>query len=370
MRSVDGRKATMQPRSALLGVLLLVSGCFVSLSRPRGEAHLLALAEAGRDLHHGRLCESAERYKNAADAAERRVDRDEALYRYAKTLLRCMEQSQPEQDHEAELRLALAALDEIATKLPVSRRTARASLDAGLALLKHGHQVEGIARLRQMVVRFPETSLASRALYWIMRDEKEKSGAAGVIARSDELLGSLLLSSVGDDLLMFKARAQLELGESAAGQEALERLIRFHPYPEGERWDDALWLLADLAEERGDFAAVVERMQQILAVHESTTNPGSYTLPRMPEAAVRLAKTLQSSLHDRPAAREAWEDLYDDFPYSTFRDDALLALAQMDFEDGAATKGCERLRMIATEFEAGRARREAVRLMEQNCQSR
>src|SRR5690606_31753009 len=107
-------------RSALAcAAALAISGCIATISQPRGAAHLAAMREATRHYHHGRYEEAARAWGEAARTAERRVDRDEAEYRRARTLL--------DLDRDRE---ALSVLDAIARRRPISRRTVRARFDA------------------------------------------------------------------------------------------------------------------------------------------------------------------------------------------------------------------------------------------------
>ncbi len=149
--------------------------------------------------------------------------------------------------------------------------------------------------------------------------------------------------------------------------EALERLVREHPYPFGQRWDDALWRLADLAEEAGDERGAIAHLQRMLAPHEETVTPGSQTLPRMPAAQLRIARIYRDRLDDPARAAESFNETYARFPTSRLRDDALYELGTMWIERGEPERGCAVLARVLDEFEVGHARRLAAARVTRDC---
>src|SRR5690606_34243534 len=151
---------------------------------------------------------------------------------------------------------------------------------------------------------------------------------------------------------------------------ALERIVREHPYPRGQRWDDALFRLADLAEEDGEHEAAIAHLTRLVSLHEETVVPGSQTLPRMPEARLRIARIYRDRLRDTPRAAAHFTGMYEQFPTSTLRDDALYELGAMWLDTGSHTEGCAMLARVVSEFEVGHARRLAARRIERECGER
>ena len=351
-------------RRASLAALALVvalggaSGCTPTLSAPRGDAHLRALAQAGRAYRAGRMDEAARAYGVAARHAERRVDRDESRYRRAVALERA--------GHVAE---AISTLDAVAAALPKSRRTARALYDASRLRIARGERASGLAGMRRVVREHPGTGLASPALRVILEDFASRHDRAAALAFVRALHREVGESELGDDLRVAEARLLLESGDRAAARAALERALEEQPYPHMQRWDDILWQLADLDEEDHDPHAAVRHLERMLSVHEHTGPPGTYTLPRMPDAALRIARLTRDALHDAPAAERAYERVIEDFPHARVRDDAMLELASLLFARDARDAACERLAVLLAEYEVGRARREAAALRAARCRA-
>ncbi|HEY8426963.1 MAG TPA: hypothetical protein VIL20_01260, partial [Sandaracinaceae bacterium] len=168
---------------------LALTGCIATLSQPRGAAHLAAMREATRHYHHGRYEEAARAWAEAARTAERRVDREEAEYRRARTLL--------DLDRDRE---ALSILDAIARRRPISRRTVRARFDAALIRLELGEIEAACAALRWIVTEHPEAGPASRSLRLLMEARRDEPAGARLAFLRD-LYARVGASDLGDDVL-------------------------------------------------------------------------------------------------------------------------------------------------------------------------
>lgn len=302
------------------------------------------------------MVEAAAAYGDAAAHAERRVDRDEAMYRQAKSLERA-----------GEGRRALAILDEVARGRPVSRRTARALFDASRLRIELGERDAGLDGLRRVVIEHPEHGLASRSMWLVLdayRSDDDPDGALAFLARVEAELAD---TSLADDVLAHRAELLLARGDRPGAKRALLRIVEEHPYPQGARWDDALVSLADLAQEEGDHTGAIRWLERIVAMHEDTDRPGSYTLPSMPEAQIRIARIYRDDLRDLDAAARAFELTYDEYPTSTVRDDALVELGEMLLEAGDRSRACELFEDAVEEFEVGRARRRAAEKLAREC---
>lgn len=342
---------------ASLAALFAVA-CVPTLSQPRGELHLAAMAEATRDFHHGRLGDAADAWERAGRAAERRVDRDEAEYRRARALLRLGRAEE-----------ALALLDGIAERRPIARRTVRARFEAALVHLDRGETALAEQGLSWIVAERPGDGPASRALRLLLElRAHERAGSRLRFLR--ELYERVGRSELGDDLLTEQAAILHAEGDRAGARAALERLVREHPHPRGQRWDDALWRLADLAEEEGDYAGALEPLRRMISVHEATVAPGSQTLPRMPAARLRMARLYRDRLGDPARAAEHFEGVATQFPTSRLRDDALHELGVLWLELGRREEGCATLARALREHEVGRARRLAERRWTEDCAGR
>jgi tetratricopeptide (TPR) repeat protein len=342
----------------LLGLWLALAslGCTPTLSQPRGDAHLTAMAQARRHYHHGRMEEAADAYGEAATFAERRVDRDEALYRQAKALTRA------ERFEEA-----LTILDEVAQRRPESRRTVRALLDGSLLRIRMGRRAPGFLGLRRLVRQHPDSGVASHALREILRGVAERGDNEATLRLIHTFYEHVGHTAIGDDLLAAEVDLLEARGERDGVRALLLRILEEHPYPRGQRWDDALWQLAEMDEADGNYREAIGWLERMLSVHETTNPPGSYTLPRQPAAQLRIARIYRDRLQDYGAAADAFEATYDRFETSTLRDDALVELGEMQLDRGDREDGCDNLRRAVEEFEVGRARRRAARRVERSC---
>lgn len=357
----------MRERRTPLRSLLLVAavlglppgaGCarMVTLSEPDSEAFRDAMAEATRHEHHGRREEASRAYARAAEAADRRVDRDEADYRRAHVL--------EELGHTDE---ALALLDDIGSRRPPSRRTARARFDAALLRYDAAERERALAGFRTVVLEHPDSGLGGRALWYLVKDRRDAGDDGGALRLVRSLYPRLRDTSLGDDLLHYEARILKERGDRAGARAALERLVDNHPYPQGHRWDDALLELSEWAEEKGDARRAIGYLEALVHRHETTTMVGSYTLPSMPKAQLRIAQLYRHELGDGDAAASAYERLVSKFPRSTLRDDALFELGELHFEQGDRAAACELFERVAREFEVGHARRQAAERVRDDC---
>lgn len=350
------------PRAERLAAALLtvlVAGCPPTLSRPRGEGHLDALAAGIRHMHAGRHGEAEAAFARAAATAERRVDRDEATYMQARARRRA-----------GDVAGALALLDEIAERRPVSRRTVRALYDASRLRIGTDEHARGVAGFVEVYEAYPSHGLASRAFRQVVLDFEARGDDDGALAFMRERYPAVRDSLMGDNLLWAEAQILLRLERTAEAEEVLERLVRDHPYPQGHYWDDALWALADMDEARGEHERAIERLGAILQRYETTSMVGSYTLPTMPRASLRIARIYRDGLHDPARAEAQLRRFRRRFPHSTLRDDALLEIGELRLASGDREGGCAILREVVEEYEVGRARRSAQRRLDGECADR
>jgi TolA-binding protein len=228
-----------------------------------------------------------------------------------------------------------------------------------------------------------DTERAHRDLLWIVRERPGDGQASRSLrilmeAREGDPLEEKLAflrglyahvgeSDLGDDILNYEADLLAESGDRQGAARALRQLVREHPYPRGQRWDDALWQLADIAEENHEYRRAIGYLREMVQPQELTVTPGSQTLPRMPEAQLRIARIYRDHLHDPVHAAENFRLVHDRFPTCTLRDDALYELGVMWIEGGQREQGCSMLSQVAREFEVGHARRMASRRIHEAC---
>ncbi len=340
-----------------LSLLCLSAACAPTLSKPRGDKHLGALAAGERHQHHGRLDAAALAYEQAAMSAERRVDRDEALYRASRVRARQGEYAQ-----------AIALTDRIAETTPPSRRTLRAKLDAARYRLSLD-QVERAERdLRLLVVQHGDTGEAKSALRLLLDLRVRSASPEAGLSFVQGLAREATQGYVAEALMYEQSTLLLAVDRVADARALLEAQVQRFPYPQGRLWDDALWRLADLAEEAGDPRAAVAYLERMIAVHESAHLIGSYTRPKMSEAALRIARIYRDRINDLDAAVGAFRHVRDEFPNSLLVDDALQEEAEIWLSRGDKSKGCALLKQVLAEHEVGAARRQASSRVASECQ--
>lgn len=333
---------------------------------------LARLAEGTRAERHGRDLEAARAYGRAAAAADRRVDRDEALYRQSRSLI-----------DADRARAALPILDRLAATRPVSRRTVRALYDSALLRLGLGFERRARADLERLVRRHPDTGLAARALATLLRvlDAGDAPGpnADGEASppradsRGDALLASLVrdrrvsASELGDNVLYEQARRREGRRDIAGARRALSLLVDRYPYPFGQLWDDALWNLARLDVQSGRPRDALGHLERMVAVAERSDFNGSYIRPRMSAAQLRIGEILRDELHDLDGALAAFRALPSRFPDSIHRDDAMLAVADILRTRGDRDEACALYRRVGSPDARGRAARAARAAASAHC---
>lgn len=346
---------------SLLLLAVLASGCAApTLSKPRGAAHLSALAEAESHQHAGRYAEASEAYLHAAESAERRVDRDESLYRQSRVLARA-----------GDLAQAIAILDQLGASQTIARRTLRARLDAARyrLQLEDAAQIERAEHdLRTLVEEHPESGAARGALRVLVQrhvDSVESDEQA--LAYTHALRAELDRSPLAEVLMSLEAGLLVRLDRKDEARTLLEELVARYPYPQGSHWDEALWQLADLALERGEPQQAIAHLKQMVAANESSFVLGSYTRALFPKAALRIARIYRDELDDAEAAIDAYADVRGEFPRSLVCDDALAEEAELRIARGQRGRGCALLEELVRTHEVGSARRRAETRLASDC---
>lgn len=344
--------------AALLALGCLVQGCIApTLSKPRGKEYLDALAEASTAQHHGRLQEAADAYQRAADTAERRVDKDEALYRESRTLARMGNYAD-----------AIAICDQLGAETAVARRTLRARLDAARYRLLTGEAEKADADLLTLIIDEPESAAARSALRMLLvRHVDEVESKEEGLTYIRELRTDVKASSLGEPLMSAEAQQLLQMGKKEEAKLVLERQVARYPYPEGSRWDDALWQLADLALDSENPKAAIGYLKTMVDKHEYSIIIGSYTRPLMSKAALRIARIYRDDLRDNDAAIDAYEDVRSEFPRSIVIDDSLAEEAELRLAQGDRDRGCDLLRELMAKHEVGSARHRAESRIASEC---
>jgi tetratricopeptide (TPR) repeat protein len=349
----------MLTRFLVVGSFCALTACAPTISMPRGTEHLDALAEAEGHQHHGRDQEAVKAFGRAAESAERRVDKDEALYRQSRVYA-----------HMKDYKNALAICAELAAADPPARRTMRAKLDAARYRMLLGETERADRELRAIVVENPDDAAAKGALRVLVQIHVREAETPEKALFWLKTLESELEegNTTHEALLSLEAELLIGKGKRAEAVEVLESQIELYPYPHGRRWDNALWSLADLAMEDNDAEGAVKRLESMIAVHETSFIIGSYTRPMFSKAALRIARIYRDNLDDPRAALKAYERVRSEFPNSLVVDDALEEEAFLRIESGDSKKGCALLQEVVAKHEVGSARRRADERINRDCQ--
>jgi len=206
-----------------------------------------------------------------------------------------------------------------------------AEADALLDRIVFERSFEGVSEraLRERVDRIPE----DRRVEWLQSIEPR--------LRSTDL---------GDDVLWIEAGLAADRRDEPAERRLLETLVRRHRYPTAELWDDARWRLADLAEAHGDAASAIRWLRPLSDAYESSHLVGSYALPKMDDAALRIVRLELEARHDPAAAIRAADDLLDRFGDSELRDDALFLRARAELARGDRDAACDAIDELRDDY--------------------
>jgi hypothetical protein len=313
--------------------LLLVAGCSgVPLPADLGEAQRQESAhDAAGALEAYRAvrgeCEQTGRMRPHDDCALAAVREAELLER---------------QGRWAEAREAWLRVPPLSTD---ARKQARALERA--ASLSHSYlsDPERARALAWTVVeRYPDEVPADDALALAVRLDQARDPAA-LARRLDALWPQLQKREVGDNLLFARAELTARLGDPSEAVAAYDLLA--DTYLHSGLRDDSLWRAAALARRQRDFTGALRRLQRILDTHKDALITGSYNSLVLDDAELLTGRIYLDDLHDPERALVAFQNLVDDFPDSTLRDDGLYELARACLARHAPPTSDDRARACA-----------------------
>lgn len=325
---------------------LLIFLLFTSLTAcgPRvGEAFLRAKASGDRARSAGRYEEAVLAYREAADSAQRRRDRDEALFLEAGIHQRA-----------GDLAKAAEVYRLLQAESPEGERTPRAAFELAWIEIDSGNVDEGHALLEGALFAHPRSGPARRALGRHLAHLEARSGHRGALAWIEQALPKLGDSALGENLRYERAKRLEALGELEVARDAFVDCAKRHPYPFGSLFDDALWHASRIDEALGRHELAIADLEELLRHREVSTFNGSYERPRYSAAQMRIAELYRDHIGDRPAARRAFRKLYAEHTTSILRDDALWEEAKLAREDGDLDEACSLVAKLAKEFAESR----------------
>ena len=290
-----------------------------------------------------------DRSLRTAEGLERAGRHDEAADAYARTRAQCAERTElcsttmlreaRERQRAGEADRARALYESAAARYPDSRDAPRALRRAARLRLDAGDVRGARTLIERTVVAYPGHGEATRALSLLVHSYDDADDADGALSALRQLERRTSGTPIGDNILLACARLEARLGRGADAERTLRALVRAYPYPAGA-WDDALWLLADLTEQRGDARAAIDALETMVSVYEEAAIVGSYNLPMFDDAELRIARLWLEVLRDPARAIRAAERLRDRYPDSVLRDDAVLLEARARVAAGQRAAAC------------------------------
>ena len=321
--------------SALLAGALVAGGCGPAW----GDAYLDSMAAGQRAYHAGRYTEAEGHYARAVDAAQRLKDRDDAMLLVPRM-----------QERAGRLDEARATYDHIATAAPPGPRAVRAAVAAAQILIEQGRESDGYGRLVDIARKHPEHGDARTALSRVLEHEHENGGPEAVLV----FLRREQPRFVKTELQVFFdyriAKATDEKGDHVAARDLFITHARANPYPYGPYTDDSFYRAAEIEVDLGRPKEAIALLEEMVSVLERSEKPGSYTRPLFPAGQWKIAEIYRDKLNDRRAARREFHQLYDDYPATNRRDDALWEEAKLAVADGDQDDACDIVETITSKL--------------------
>lgn len=327
-----------------LPLILLFMSTLAACAPNVGEAFLQAKASADRARAAGRYEEAARGYREAAEKAQRRRDRDEALFLEAGIHQR-----------SGNLREAAEVYRSLISESPNGERAPRAHYELAWIEIESGGENEGYAKLKDALLAHPRAGVARRALgrYLDFLDESQGERAS-LLFLEETLARGGDDPALGENLLYERAKRLESLGELAAARDSFLDCARRYPYPFGSLFDDALFRASLIDERLGRYEAAIEHLEELLKYREVSTLNGSYERARYAEAQMRIAELYRDKFGDSASARRAFHKLYSDHETSLLRDDALWEEAKLALLDGDTKAACERVELLVRDLPESR----------------
>jgi tetratricopeptide (TPR) repeat protein len=318
----------------LLALGMTLCGIGATACAPRVDARFAGHARQADELYvHGRYREAAEAWLAASRATSEAHDRDEAVYRAAKSYERAGSRA------PAEALLAGLARGPRRSGRPRGLRSSEARVRAGRGA-RRAPNPRGPAGP-------PESGVAPQALRTLLSGVEAREGEAGALARCDALRRELAATEL-DETLGYECAARRERRNDLAGaRDGYLTTATRHPYPHGALWDDALTGAARCEQRLGRPREAVALLERLLAEREHSVGVGSYERSRYAEARFHIAELYRDELGDPVRARAEFHRVAREHETSLLVDDALFEAALLEARAGDAGTACTTLRSLS-----------------------
>lgn len=139
-----------------------------------------------------------------------------------------------------------------------------------------------------LILRFPNEALAQKTVKKLSRSYAKNGDMALGIETLYSLSEKLKGSDIWDTLLFQSAVLARAASYSKREERLLERIVQECGRFESQLWDDAVWRLSKIAEERKDLNHEKKWLMRLIDSHESSRLIGSYTTPYYDDSLMRL----------------------------------------------------------------------------------
>jgi TolA-binding protein len=319
------------------GLALSVGGC----GSAESASYKRAFAEGERAETAGRYAEAAQHYESASKEAHAGRNRDHAELAAAMMMIRAGNQA------EAEKRLRVIAEGK-GSKAPDAR------YELAELTINRGEKAAGLEQMDAFVQAYPNHGLARPALGHILRAKDDQDKGKESLAYLEKLDGSLRKTELGETIAYEKALRLFSTGDTQGAKQGLLEVAKTWPYPQGKLFDDSLFRASEIEESQGNYRAAADHLERLLKEHEKSFLVGSYTRPRYCPALMRLGALYRDRLDNPQKAVDAFHRLYEEFPTSTLRDDALWEEAAVLKSMGRTGDSCNRLGTLVEKLKDSR----------------
>ena len=194
---------------------------------------------------------------------------------------------------------------------------------------------------------YPNDGLAYPALQARLRIARAAGGEAEALSVLRALEPAVAKSDSAARVAFDVAESLAALGKPDEARAAFLSVATRFPYP-GEYFDDALYRASEIDEQQGRVPEAIADLEQMVAVLESSTLPGTYIRPRFPDAAWRIAVLYRDKANDAKKAIDWFERYYDMFPNDLRRAEALWQEAKLLQKGGDESAACSRLAKLVS----------------------
>ncbi|MCA9526782.1 MAG: tetratricopeptide repeat protein, partial [Myxococcales bacterium] len=241
-------------------------------------------------------------------------------------------------------------------------RAALAAYQQAMDAIDRGEATGGEA-LRALVDRFPDSAAADKAVKFLATHANLPEELVELVDWLDGVSRRHQRFTVADNALWWAAFLRARgLADLAGARADLRRLVE--TFPDSPLADDALWALAGLHARQGQWAEAEAACQALVDLrNEASLLVGSYRSPLLDDAALQIGALRYHGRRDPKAAVWAYQAFLADFPTSTLRDDAWLALAHAQIAAGDVAAGRASLQALLREQPESRHGAEAKALL-------